>query len=129
MSLPGTNGPMRGWLRLRVPAVSNRVHFSVPRQDKPELPFLVMYRVGGLPDGQQHDNPDFIIECWAENLKEAEDLAQAVAGTILDAQDERPVIVDGVVVMSSGVNGVRPAGEVTGAKRYRVDASMRMRHA
>lgn len=129
MSLPGANGPMRAWLRLRIPMVSNRVYFSVPKQDTPTLPFLVFYRVGGLPDNQQHDNPDFIIECWGVNLKEAEDLATEVAASILDAEDEPPTLVEGVKVMSSGVNGVVPASGVSGAKRYRVDASMRMRTA
>ncbi len=130
MSLPGTNGPMRSWLRLKVPSVPPaQVVFSPPRQDKPTLPMLVLYRVGGLPDNQQHDNPDFIVECWAANLKLAEDLAREVAAAVLDAQDERPVVVDGVHVESSGVNLVQPGGEVPGAKRYRVDVSMRMRQA
>lgn len=129
MTLPGTNGPMRAWLRLRIPTVSQRVYFTVPQKDAPELPFLVLYRVGGLPDNQQHDNPDFIVECWAVNLKAAEDLAKEVAGSILDAEDEAPVLVDGVKVMSSGVNGILPGSGVTGAKRYRVDCSMRMRSA
>lgn len=129
MSLPGTNGPMRTWLRTRISTVDDRVYFSVPQKDSPTLPFLVMYRVGGLPDNQQHDNPDFIIECWAENLKAAEDLAKEVAGSILDAEDEAPQVCDGVKVIASGVNGVQPSSGVTGAKRYRVDCSMRMRSA
>lgn len=129
MTLPGTNGPMRTWLRSRISTVSNRVYFSVPQKDAPTLPFLVFYRVGGLPDNQQHDNPDFIIECWAENLKLSEDLAREVASSILDAEDEAPLLCDGVKVIASGVNGVVPSSGVTGAKRYRVDCSMRMRSA
>ena len=45
-----SNGPMRSWLRARITSVDSRVYFSVPRQDSPAFPFLVMYRVGGLPD-------------------------------------------------------------------------------
>lgn len=133
MSLPETEGPMRSWLRARLniqALVSDRVYFAVPEKDNPTLPFLVFYRVGGLPDTQQHDNPDFIIEAWGKNKHEASNLAKTVAGEILDAVDERPVTVDGVVVMSSGVNmGPVPSSGSSGAKRYRVDASMRMRQA
>lgn len=133
MSLPETEGTMRAWLRARLniaALVSDRVYFAVPEQDNPTLPFLVFYRVGGLPDVQQHDNPDFVIEAWGKHKHEASSVAKTVATEILDAVDERPVTVDGVKVFSSGVNlGPIPSSGVKGAKRYRIDCSMRMRLA
>lgn len=122
---------MRSWLRARPSIaawVGNRVYFAVPEQDKPELPFLVFYRVGGLPDTQQSEWPDFIIEAWGSNKNEASKVAKTVAENILDASEERPVVVDGVKVEAVSVNmGPVPASGVSWAKRYRVDASMRMR--
>lgn len=133
MSLPETEGPMRAWLRAR-PSLSalvgTRVYFAVPEQDRPELPFLVFYRVGGLPDTQQSEWPDFIIEAWGQNKNEASNLAKTVAENILDATEERPVIIDGVKIEAVSVNmGPVQSGGVSWAKRYRVDASMRMRQS
>ncbi len=122
---------MRGWLRARpelAALVSDRVYFGVPEQDRPELPFLVFYRVGGIPDTQQHDHPDFIIESWGKNKHESSVLAKTVAQNVLDAIDERPVIIDGVIVQPESLNmGPVQSSGVSWAKRYRVDASMRMR--
>lgn len=124
---------MRSWLRARptiAAYVGTRVYFSPPEQDKPELPFLVFYRVGGLPDTQQHDHPDFIIEAWGKNKNEASNVAKTVAENILDATEERPVILDGVVIQPESLNmGPVQTGGVSWAKRYRVDASMRMRRS
>lgn len=120
---------MRAWLCSRIGSVDNRVYFAVPEQDAPTLPFLVFYRVGGLPDNQQHDNPDYVIECWGATKKAAADLATEVAGAVLDATHEAPTYVEGAVVMSSGVNGLAPSTGTPRAKRYRVDASMRMRRS
>lgn len=122
---------MRGWLRARpdvMALVGTRVYFAVPEQDRPELPFLVFYRVGGLPDNMQTEHPDFIIEAWGKNKNEASNLASVVAGTIMDSQHEPPVIIDGVRVLMGEVNlGPVPSSGVSWAKRYRIDASMHMR--
>jgi hypothetical protein len=126
MQLPATNGPMRAWLRAKV--IPNVV-FSPPLQDAPTLPMLVVYRVGGLPDDQGSDWPDFIVECWDVNLKLAEDLAVQVSTAVLNAVNERPVVLDQTVIEATSVNGYQPSSGITGAKRYRVDVSMRMRRS
>lgn len=131
MALPETEGAMRGWLR-QAPHVSalvgQRVYFAVPEQDRPQLPFVVFYRIGGLPDSFQHDNPDFIIEAWGANKNQASIVAVAVATDIMNSNDKPPVTIDGVVVLAGTVNlGPLPSEGVSWAKRYRIDASMRMR--
>lgn len=126
MSLPETNGPMRAWLRLNV---IDNVKFSPPRQDAPELPMLIVYRVGGLPDNHGADWPDFIVECWDVDLAKAERLATMVANAVIDGSERAPVVVEGVLVEPSTCNGYQPSSGVVGAKRYRVDVSMRMRKA
>lgn len=133
MNLPETEGPMRSWLRAR-PSISayvgTRVYFAVPEQDRPELPFLVFYRVGGLPDEYQYDHPDFIIEAWGKNKNEASNVAKTVAENILDGINERPIVLDGVVIQPESLNmGPVPSSGVSWAKRYRTDASMRMRQS
>ncbi len=133
LSLPETEGALRSWLRLNTSIaakVGQRVYFAVPEQDRPELPCLVFYRVGGLPDDMQQDYPDFIIECWGGNKHEASTLASTVAGEVNASNHRPPVIVDGVKVMAGTVNfGPVPMGGVDWAKRYRVDTSFHMRSA
>lgn len=91
------------------------------------MPFLVFYRVGGLPDHMSTDHPDFIIEVWGENKHQASTLASKVAGTIMDSQHERPVIIDGVKISMGDINlGPVPSSGVSWAKRYRIDASFHM---
>lgn len=127
--LPETEGPMRGWLRGQ-PAIAAlvgaRVYFAVPEQDRPELPFIVFHRVGGLPDDTQHDHPDFIVECWGSNKHEASTLATTVASRVMDATHEGPSAYEGVKVEACRSSGPIMAPGLTWAKRYRVDVSMRM---
>src|SRR5690349_23570092 len=124
---------MRGWLRLNAnisAVVGQRVYFAMPTQDRPELPFLLLYRVGGLPDDKQQDYPDFIIECWARIKHDASDLARIVASEIEESNHKPPVLVDGVKVLAGSVNfGPVPSGGTDWAKRYRVDTSFHMRLA
>jgi hypothetical protein len=124
---------MRSWLRLNTSIavrVAQRVYFTMPEQDRPELPCLVFYRVGGSPDSMLQEYPDFIIECWGANKHEASSLASTVAGEIELSNSRPPVIVDGVEVTAGTVNfGPIPSGGTDWAKRYRVDTSFHMRSA
>ena len=128
--LPESEGPMREWLRQTTYAsslVSDRVYFAVPEKDRPTLPFIVFYRVGGLPDDFAYDNPDFIFECWGIHKHEASTLATDLASDIMESNEKPPVVVNGGVVIAGTVNSILPTGAVSWAKRYRVDASFRMR--
>lgn len=123
---------MREWARQasRTSAlVDGRVYFAVPEQDKPQLPFIVFYRVGGLPDDFSYDNPDFIFECWGATKFAASQLATALSSDIMESNEKPPVVVNGGVVIAGTVNSILPSGSVSWAKRYRVDASFRMRAA
>jgi hypothetical protein len=131
MQLPETEGPMRGWLRANAgisAVVGDRVYFSMPEQDSPQLPCIVFFRVGGLPDEFSQDYPDFIFECWDINKNNASNLATVVASEINDSQWKRPVVVNGIEVCMGTVNfGPVPSGGTSRAKRYRVDATFQMR--
>lgn len=131
MSLPETEGALRGWLRSNAEIsslVGQRVYFAVPQQDKPQTPFIVLYRVGGSPDLMQHDHPDFILECWGSNKHDASSLASVVAGEINESNHRPPVVIDGVNVIAGTVNfGPLPNGGTDWAKRYRVDTTFHMR--
>lgn len=133
LSLPDTEGALRSWLRLNTniaALVGDRVYFAMPEQDAPELPLIVFYRVGGLPDLMGQVYPDFIIEAWDRNKHDASNLATVVAGEIQDSNHRPPVVVDGVKVMAGTVNfGPVPSGGTNRAKRYRVDSSFHMRSA
>lgn len=131
--LPETEGPMRGWLRGNTAianVVSTRVYFSEPQQDRPQLPFIVFYRVGGSPDDMRQDYPEYIIEAWGSNKHEASSLGTVIAGQIEESNHRPPVIVDGVKVLAGTVNfgPVQQLG-TSWAKRYRVDATFQMRVA
>lgn len=124
---------MRSWLRLNAKIaalVAERVYFGLPEKDRPTLPCIVFYRVGGNPDDMGQDYPDFIIECWGSNKFEASNLGKIVAGEIENSNYRPPVLVDGVKVMAGTVNlGPIPSGGSDWAKRYRVDTSFHMRSA
>lgn len=132
-SLPETEGAMRTWLRLNAVVsarVGERTYFTMPQQDRPELPCIVFYRVGGLPDWMWQDYPDFILECWGANKKEASDVARELAGEIEQSNYRPPVVAGDARVMAGTVNfGPVPSGGTDWAKRYRVDASFHMRMA
>ncbi len=56
--LPNSEGALRGWLRsftVLTDVVQSRVWFSIPEQDRPQLPGLVLYRDGGAPDTYGYD--------------------------------------------------------------------------
>lgn len=133
LSLPETEGALRAWLRLNTNVaakVGQRVYFAMPEQDRPELPCIVFYRVGGSPDDMRQDYPDFIIEAWGSNKHEASSLGSTIADEIEQSNHRPPVVVDGVRVMAGTVNfGPIPRGGTDWAKRYRVDTTFHMRSA
>jgi hypothetical protein len=122
---------MRSWLRLNAEIaalVETRVYFGMPEQDRPELPFVVFYRVGGSPDDMQQDYPDFIIEAWGVNKHAASTLGKTIAGEVEQSNHRAPVVVDEVKVIAGTVNlGPIPNGGTDWAKRYRIDTSFHMR--
>lgn len=131
ITLPNAEGEMREWLRsfsAITDLVQQRVYFSIPEQDRPELPCIVMYRYGGRPDPHGQDYPAFAIECWGTNKKEASDLALVVAGCIADSVNQAPVDTTNARVLSGQVDsGPRESGKVSWAKRYRLDATFMLR--
>lgn len=131
--LPESEGPMRGWLRgnAEIAAiVGTRVYFAVPEQDRPTLPFIVFYRVGGAPDDMQQDYPSYVIEAWGENKHQASSLGTVIAHEIEQSNHRPPVIVDGAKVLAGTVNSgpVQRPG-TSWAKRYRIDATFHIRAA
>lgn len=131
MALPDTEWTMKRWLELTTGIytfVAGRVYFSMPEQDKPDTPFVVFYRVGGSPDGMRQEMPDFILECWGKNKKEASDVAIAIADEIEAFQLAPFPVIDGVRIVGMRVNqGPVPNGGTTKAKRYRLDVTCQMR--
>lgn len=132
MALPETDGPMREWLRsfsTITTITAQRQYFGEPpKVDEPELPFIVFYRVGGIPDTHQQDYPDYVFECWGANKFLAASLATVLAGLIQDSNEKPPVITTGGKVMAGLVNsGPVQMGSVARAKRYRIDASFHIR--
>lgn len=123
---------MRAWLREQAglaALVGTRVYLGEPpRQDNPELPMLVFYVVGGLPDGFGHIDPNFVVECWATNLHGAMQLGMAVAQCVMDGSSGPFVELEDTKIKPTTVNlGPVPSSGTSKAKRVRIDVSMRMR--
>ncbi len=130
MALPDSKAVLRSWLRGNAPiftVIDNRTYFAMPEQDRPQAPFTVHYRVGGLVDDMWQDYPDFIIECWGNNQKEADDLARLIAGQMLTLENGRHPIVDGVRICGAQVNSMVPIDGTKWAKRTRLDTTFHMR--
>lgn len=100
----------------------------MPKQDRPQTPFIILYRIGGAPDQFGQDYPDLIIECWGQIKEDADLLGRTVAQQIMSI--ERPVLINGAWVMAGDVNlGPVPSSGTPYAKRYRIDASFHIRTA
>ena len=121
--LASAEGTLRGWLQscAAISAVTGeRQYFAMPQKDRPQTPFIVLYRIGGAPDQFGQDYPDVIIECWGSTKIEADSLGRVVAREIMAI--ERPVLIE--------VNlGPVPSTGTPYAKRYRIDASFHIRTA
>lgn len=129
--LPDSEYTLKRWLDETVGIhswIEGRAYFNVPEKDNPTLPFVVFYRVGGSPDGMKQDHPDFIIECWGKNKKEASDVAIAIADEITALEMAPTPIISGVRIVGANVNsGPMQVGGTTKAKRYRLDVTFHMR--
>lgn len=140
MSLPDSEGAVRGWLRTKSPIVAltaDRQLFAMPKKDRPVLPMIVLYRIGGTADGFSTDHPQIIFECWGENKYEANKVGRVLAHEIEQSIWLPPVLV------SYGVNPVEQATVLNGelnlgpilnpgtdyAARTRLDATFRIRSA
>ena len=131
MNLPDSDAALRGWLHALTPVtalVAQRSFFAMPKQDTPVLPFIVFYRVAGVPDEHGQDYPDYIFECWGVNKHAASQLALTLAGVIIDENSYRPnPIYAGVRIKAGRINAGPVQNSGTGnAKRYRLDATFHM---
>ncbi len=129
-TLPSNIGTLRGWMRGNVPITTltgDRQYFAMPRKDKPDTPFILLYQVGGAPDDFGQNYPQFIIECWADTKQTAENLGLVVAAEIQFIR--RPVNVTGQgTVLAGNVNvGHIETGGTPDARRYRIDATFHLR--
>ncbi len=127
--LPDSEGIVRAWLRSCssiVALTSQRQYFEMPRQDRPETPFILLYRVGGVPDTFGQDYADVVLECWGGNKPDAANLARTVIAEVQAIT--APVAIDGALVMAGTVNvGPIQTTSTPWAKRYRVDATFHIR--
>lgn len=127
--LPSAEGTMRAWLRslASVTALTDqRQYFKVPEQDRPLLPFVLLYRVGGASDFFGQDYPDMIFETWGVNKNAADTLGRVVAAEVMAIR--QPITLGNATVLSGRVN-VGPIETVgtSWAKRYRIDATFHIR--
>lgn len=122
---------IRSFLRSRASLsafIDDRVYFAVPEQDRPTLPFILMYQVGGTVDYAQVSRCEYIFECWARNKFEASNLSRLLIDELLLIDDGTPVTVEGVRIVGSRINqGSLPVEGTSWAKRYRVDTSWWLR--
>lgn len=129
--LPDSEGTARAWLRscASITALTeDRQYFEMPRQDRPVTPFILLYRVGGVPDTFGQDYADIVFECWGGNKPDAALLARTVVAEVQAIT--APVHLSDAMVMAGTVN-VGPI-QTTGqpwAKRYRIDATLHIRSA
>lgn len=129
--IPSSIGTIRGWMRENIfiaTVTENRQYFGMPERDRPETPFIIMYRVGGAPDDFGQDYPQLILECWGGNKHEAESLGLVVAREVQGLT--KPVRIGDAWLMAGEVNvGPIESSGTTYAKRYRIDATFHLRSA
>lgn len=122
---------IRTWLRSRASIsayIDDRVYFAVPEQDRPQLPFILMYQVGGTVDYAGVSRCEYILECWARNKFEASTLSRVTIDELLLIDDGIPTTIDGVRIVGSRINqGSLPVEGTSWAKRYRIDTSWWLR--
>lgn len=139
MSLADSDGAIRAWINTK-PSVTalcgDRIMFAMPRKDRPTLPMIVMYRVGGTADSYAMDRPQVIFECWGSNKLEATTLGRTLAYAIAQSVWEPPVLVTyGQPPMQALVlNGEMNLGPILNpgtdyASRTRLDATFQLRSA
>lgn len=120
---PDSDGVIRTWTKEKLSEVHERVHFSVPQNEDLTFPFIVLYRVAGVPD-DTHDNPHVTFEVWGINKNESEKVARKLAAYIMDTnridkwQGAQGLIEGGFVVM-----GPRPMPPQPIRKGYRSEVT------
>lgn len=110
--------------------IDERVYFAVPEQDRPQLPFILMYTVGGRADYSRIGQYEYVLECWANNKFNASELARTLGEELLVMDDGLPTPVDGVRIAGVRLNHLGlPVQGTSWAKRFRVDTSWWLRAA
>ncbi len=138
MSLPDAHGAVRGWLRGKSAIVNlagDRQLFAMPRKDRPTLPMIILYRIGGAADGYATDHPQIIFECWGERAFQADRLGRTLAREIEQSVWQPPVVVsygvdpvEHALVLSAELNLgpiLNPGTDY--AHRTRLDATFHIR--
>lgn len=119
--MPDALGVVRAWVRAQELVPESNVVFSVPEQDTPPLPLVVISRQGG---GMNHflDSPRLTFECWAENKAVASAVAEQLAVCIADVFSTPMFEFDGWKVTGAEVDQIAERPGVSWAKRFHVDA-------
>lgn len=68
-------GAFRSWLRVKVPALGQRVFFGIPAEVS--YPFATVALVGGTPQ-----QPRLSVQCWGATKSSAAGIAQSVADAV-----------------------------------------------
>lgn len=119
-----SEGLLRRWLRAQAFSCGDRVFFTMPETDAPQLPLLTLARTGGAPDEYRRDVMLFRIEVWGSTKFEADALATAVSLAIngLQAPDYSTYLAPEGTLDGGSVTAMTPApGAASGnraAKRY-----------
>lgn len=119
--MPDALGVVRAWVRSQELVPSEQVVFSVPEQDTPPLPLLVIQRMGGSVN-HFLDSPRLTFECWDVNKNAASSLATQLATRIACIFDEAMFEHDGWKVTGADLDQVAERPGVSWAKRFHVDA-------
>lgn len=123
--IPDAEGLVREWLREQpsiVALTDNRQFFRMPEKERPELPCIVLIRVGGHAE-DEIDYPWISFSCWGANKNLAGKIAYELA-TVLDlASQAQPMALNsGLVKSVYDVTSPQPIAGVDWAKAFRVQA-------
>jgi hypothetical protein len=95
--LVDSEGTLRKWV-IDTGVFNDRVYFSVPQSDSPQLPFCVLSRIGGSFDAVQHDLCRMQAEIWDTNKMKSSGKARELALRMINANDDPPVKVDNIII-------------------------------
>lgn len=119
--MPDALGVARAWVRAQEIVPTENVVFSVPEQDTPPLPLVVISRQGG-PINYWLDSPRFTFECWAKDKATVSDVATQLAIRISEVFDAPMFEHDGWRIAGADLDQVAERPGVSWAKRFHVDA-------
>ncbi len=119
---------IREWTRAKVSIAPERVYFSLPEHDSPDLPLIAISRQGG-PRTIYFDNPYIVWDVWAVNKYAASQLAGQLADAIIHQAFATPFTVAGETIRWEGSSDptILPLPKLPWAKRYQVAASVWLR--